>query len=247
MATAGNGQLDHDGAKERELTRLRIFGAVLLAALATICLRLAEIHWADATALVRRVTGEHAPPQEARPSAPVETADLRKPAQPAQSAPDSANQHPADTGGGKPQPNPAAAPASSANDDPMAPTPPDPQQQKEPSRPKRTHEPVPAPPEESPPSAVPAAPEAPPRQEFHGVKLRNDSASSATVHFLMDGKVVTLAPGNEQAFSGDGPWTIGFHRGGDFGAARYRLTPGEFAFRATAQGWGLFRIPKARP
>lgn len=71
------------------------------------------------------------------------------------------------------------------------------------------------------------------------VTLANSASNRAGISILVDGKTVTLQPG--QTFSGPpaATLTVEFHRGGDFGNASHALKPGAFVFEVRKNGWNL--------
>ena len=73
------------------------------------------------------------------------------------------------------------------------------------------------------------------------VVLCNPADNGGTVHYLLDGQVCSLGPGEAQDLGTRGPWSIQFHRGGDFGDADRSIETGSFAFRVTESGWDLQR------
>jgi hypothetical protein len=69
--------------------------------------------------------------------------------------------------------------------------------------------------------------------------LRNPNYNRGPIAFLMDGRVVTLKPGEETVHHADEPHTIQFHRGGDHGVGNRSLLQGTHEFKVTSQGWNL--------
>lgn len=63
----------------------------------------------------------------------------------------------------------------------------------------------------------------------------------AAVDYTLNGYAYSMRTGQSQTFPNDRLWTIEFDRGGDFGRARYSLSPGTFKFKQTDQGWELMR------
>ena len=98
---------------------------------------------------------------------------------------------------------------------------------------------------EPPPAAAPATEvEGPlPEQEAdpcRGLTLVNPPMSGGVVHFVVDGVVCSLQPGEYQQLAALGQRRIQFHRGDDFGDADYRLCSGAFLFQVEEDGWELW-------
>jgi hypothetical protein len=73
------------------------------------------------------------------------------------------------------------------------------------------------------------------------ITVQNASGKSVAVTFLMDTQDVALRDGEVRSFTGRSSRVVEFDRGGDFGAARYDLTAGDYEFVITANGWDLQR------
>jgi hypothetical protein len=73
------------------------------------------------------------------------------------------------------------------------------------------------------------------------ITVQNASGKNVAVTFLMDTQDVALRDGEVKSFTGRGTRVVEFDRGGDFGAARYDLSPGDYEFVITATGWDLQR------
>lgn len=73
------------------------------------------------------------------------------------------------------------------------------------------------------------------------ITVQNASGKSVAVTFLMDSQDVALRDGEVRSFSGRTSRVVEFDRGGDFGAARYDLTAGDYEFVVTSNGWDLQR------
>jgi hypothetical protein len=69
--------------------------------------------------------------------------------------------------------------------------------------------------------------------------LFNPPETGGPVHFLVDGRPYSLAPGARSQLAGDRPRRIRFDRGEDFGEAVRELSAGDFEFRVTEKGWRL--------
>lgn len=76
--------------------------------------------------------------------------------------------------------------------------------------------------------------------EARGITLVNPKKSPSPVHFLLDGRPRSLAPGYSQKL-GREPHVVEFDRGGSFGRAEYSVREGTYEFTPTREGWGLFR------
>ena len=72
-----------------------------------------------------------------------------------------------------------------------------------------------------------------------GLTLVNPVDSKLKVGFAIDGDVSYLAPGETRDLTGDGPWEIAFHRGGDFGDEKQTLAAGRYDFSVSQAGWSL--------
>lgn len=72
-----------------------------------------------------------------------------------------------------------------------------------------------------------------------GVLLRN--AASTGVSYNLNDQPFQMEPGYRQELPGGRAWTATFDRGGSFGQASYSLSDGTYEFRATDQGWELYR------
>jgi hypothetical protein len=72
-------------------------------------------------------------------------------------------------------------------------------------------------------------------------RVVNPAQWGISMTFNVNSRQYTLAPGESQDLYGHQKRTIEFHRGGDFGTQRYRLTGGQYTFTPTAQGWELYR------
>ncbi len=68
----------------------------------------------------------------------------------------------------------------------------------------------------------------------------NPKKSPSPVHFLLDGRPLSLAPGYSQKLA-PGGHVVEFDRGGSFGRAQFSVLDGTYEFAPTREGWGLFR------
>lgn len=71
--------------------------------------------------------------------------------------------------------------------------------------------------------------------------------TEAVVDYTLNGNSYSMRTGQSQRFPNDRLWTIEFDRGGDFGTARYSLSPGTFKFKLTDRGWELVRAASDLP
>jgi hypothetical protein len=72
--------------------------------------------------------------------------------------------------------------------------------------------------------------------------IRNPSGSGGRVFFVLDeAGDCELAPGQSKTLRGRETWQVEFDRGGDFGTVQRELTPGEYSFVVTDEGWDLRR------
>ncbi len=69
----------------------------------------------------------------------------------------------------------------------------------------------------------------------------------AAVDYTLNGYPYSMRTGQAQTFPNDRLWTIEFNRGGNFGQARYSLSPGTFKFKQTDKGWELMRAAVVPP
>ena len=77
-------------------------------------------------------------------------------------------------------------------------------------------------------------------------RIVNPAEWNVPMTFNINATQHTLAPGESQDLYGYQKRTIEFHRGGDFGTQRYRLSGGEYTFKPTERGWELFKSPLAQ-
>ena len=72
--------------------------------------------------------------------------------------------------------------------------------------------------------------------------LRNPSSTQGVVHFLIGRQTHSLEPGQTRRFELDDIGDVRFHRGGEFGDARQKVSPGEYEFAVSDRGWDLVRV-----
>jgi len=76
-----------------------------------------------------------------------------------------------------------------------------------------------------------------------GIQIVNPAQTGVPLTYRLNGTQYTLRAGEVQNLQLDRAWVIEFDRGGQFGTARYNLTPGAYTFSPTAQGWELYQQP----
>ena len=69
--------------------------------------------------------------------------------------------------------------------------------------------------------------------------LLNPSETGGAVHYLVNGKIYSLEPGETHNLGSGDSFYIQFHRGEDFGNAEYTLVSGTYAYQVTEDGWDL--------
>jgi hypothetical protein len=82
------------------------------------------------------------------------------------------------------------------------------------------------------------------------IKIINPMDAGAAVHYSLNDYDYVIEPGQSQTIVNDRPWTISFDRGGDFGPARYSMSPGTYTFAATDKGWQVYHdadVSKVQP
>jgi hypothetical protein len=79
----------------------------------------------------------------------------------------------------------------------------------------------------------------------NGVLILNPADSRGTINYNINGNHYVAEPGMKQklpALPRGRAWTIEYHRGEQFGPARYKLQPGTYQFKPTELGWQLYRL-----
>lgn len=71
--------------------------------------------------------------------------------------------------------------------------------------------------------------------------LVNPKETATAISFLLNGRPVTMLPGEVIQLPTDRLWEITFDRGGPFGPAHYSMQQGIHTFGRTAFGWELHR------
>lgn len=92
---------------------------------------------------------------------------------------------------------------------------------------------------QSPPKAKIVSIDVLPAKIPQGVTLVNPTQTRGTVHFLLNGQISSLTPGQSRKFEDGDAWAIEFHRGGEFGDAVFTLSQGVYSFKVTRNGWDL--------
>ena len=94
----------------------------------------------------------------------------------------------------------------------------------------------------SPPAPAPApAPMAPAPTVL--ITIANAEPAGAGVAFAIDGVAYQAAGGSRQELAVAPDSNITYDGGGSLGRRRYRISPGLFEFRSTAEGWVLYKLP----
>lgn len=93
------------------------------------------------------------------------------------------------------------------------------------------------------PATPPSNPLPPTAAGAAGIQIVNPAQTGVPLTYTLNGTQYTIRPGETQNLQLDRSWTIEFDRGGQFGAARYDLAPGVYAFSPTARGWELYQQP----
>jgi hypothetical protein len=75
------------------------------------------------------------------------------------------------------------------------------------------------------------------------ITIVNAEAAGADVAFAIDGVAHQAAAGSRQNLDVAPNSYITYDGGGSLGQRRYRLTPGIYEFRSTAEGWALYKLP----
>jgi hypothetical protein len=81
-----------------------------------------------------------------------------------------------------------------------------------------------------------------PNSDLNSLILINPPATGGVVHFVVDGQVLSLAPGELRRLPAGVVRRVQFHRGGKFGDADQRCQSGVFAFSVNEHGWSLGEI-----
>ncbi len=74
------------------------------------------------------------------------------------------------------------------------------------------------------------------------VAIVNPVSTRGDVLFMLNGSIVSLAPGESHQVENTDPVFVQFHRGEQHGYGEYALARGVYSFRITADGWDLIRL-----
>lgn len=72
------------------------------------------------------------------------------------------------------------------------------------------------------------------------IKIVRNDEFDAPLSYTLNDHEYKIRPGESQWLLNDRDWEIEFDRGGDFGLARYSMSPGIYTFKLTKQGWEIF-------
>lgn len=78
------------------------------------------------------------------------------------------------------------------------------------------------------------------------IEIKYPGASGAVNYQLNDYKY-SMGGGQSQLIQSDRAWVIAFDRGGNFGMAKYSLSPGTYHFTVTEKGWELLKQRPPQP
>ncbi len=93
-------------------------------------------------------------------------------------------------------------------------------------------------------SAPGSTPEKPTRAKV-SVVIFNPEETRVAVNYVVDGVTYRTESGGLQRLVTGPKSTIRYDKGGDFGAERYALSPGDYEFRSSATGWALVKLRRA--
>lgn len=79
------------------------------------------------------------------------------------------------------------------------------------------------------------------RERESGLLLICPATNGSDIHFVVNNEDRVLRPGQSERLLGRDLWTIQFHRGGEFGDAKYVLAAGSYKFTAGPRGWDLMK------
>jgi hypothetical protein len=71
------------------------------------------------------------------------------------------------------------------------------------------------------------------------LEITNPLETNGPVHFVIEGEVFTLEPGETRQWPAFSQRTIEFHRGDDYGDASYSVERGTWRFQVSDAGWEL--------
>jgi hypothetical protein len=75
------------------------------------------------------------------------------------------------------------------------------------------------------------------------ITIANAESAGAGITFAIDGITHQAPAGSRQDLAVTPNSYITYDGGGSFGLRRYRIPPGLYEFRSTAEGWALYRLP----
>jgi hypothetical protein len=75
------------------------------------------------------------------------------------------------------------------------------------------------------------------------VLLVNPEETGGPVHFVVEGVIHTLQPGEQHLLGSGGTWKVEFDRGNNFGDALHVVDFGTWRFQVGDQGWALVPPP----
>ena len=75
------------------------------------------------------------------------------------------------------------------------------------------------------------------------ITIVNAEPAGAGVAFAIDGVTHQAPAGSRQDLAVAPDSNITYDGGGSLGQRRYRISPGLYEFRSTAEGWALYKLP----
>lgn len=85
------------------------------------------------------------------------------------------------------------------------------------------------------------------RERESGLRLICPATHGSDIHYVVNNEDRVLRPGQSEHFLGRDLWIIQFHRGGEFGDAKYVLAAGSYTFTAGRRGWQLVKTTANKP
>ena len=95
------------------------------------------------------------------------------------------------------------------------------------------------------PNTLPTA--ATPAFRGEPIELKMPANTPGAVAYTLNDFSYTMETGQSQVVQSDRSWVIVFDRGGNFGPAKYSLSPGAYQFVLTGKGWDLQRQRPPQP
>ena len=71
------------------------------------------------------------------------------------------------------------------------------------------------------------------------LRIHNPLQTGLDVKFVANRKTYLLSPGEYVRLDGQPTWSVEFHRGGDLGSSRNKLSTGDYVFAVSETGWQL--------